>query len=97
MYKNHSDKLEKIKTGKLSLSENVAGFLKLINSNKDLNAFNFVFENDALNSAKLIEEKIKSGKIFNRVHIGKKEFKKLYEIFGKLTIGRKDKKWKENI
>lgn len=61
MYKNHSEKLDQIKTGKLSLVDNVTGFLKLIESEKEINAFNFVFEKDALESAKVIEEKIKNG------------------------------------
>ncbi len=60
-YKNHSEKLNKIKTGELSLSENVAGFLQSIKSSKNINAFNFVFENDANESAALIEDKIKNG------------------------------------
>ncbi len=60
-YKNHSEKLHKIKTGELSLSENIAGFLQSINSSKNINAFNFVFEDDAIGSAKLVEDKIKNG------------------------------------
>ena len=52
-YKNHSEKLSKIKTGELSLSENVAGFLQSIKSAENINAFNFVFENDATASAKI--------------------------------------------
>ncbi len=59
-YKNHKEKLELIKTGKLSLVDNVKHFLKNIETQKDLNAFNFVFENEALESAKNIERKIKS-------------------------------------
>ena len=61
MYKIHSEKLELIKTGKLSLVDNVAGFLKLIESEKEINAFNFVFDKDSIESAQKIEEKIKNG------------------------------------
>lgn len=60
IYKNHSEKLELIKSGKLSLLENVEFFLNQIEQNKDLNAFNFIFE-DCVNSAELIQSKIKNG------------------------------------
>ncbi len=60
-YSNHSDKLEKIKQNKLSLIQNVDNFLEKINEKKNLNAFNFVFEEDAKKQAREIEEKIKSG------------------------------------
>lgn len=59
-YKNHSEKLELLKSGKLSLLENVKFFLNQIEQNKDLNAFNFIFE-DCVNSAELIQNKIKNG------------------------------------
>lgn len=59
-YNNFAEKLDLIKNGKLSLAENVNHFLKNIEAKKDLNAFNFVF-NDAENSANNIEEKIKNG------------------------------------
>ncbi|MFZ1288927.1 MAG: Asp-tRNA(Asn)/Glu-tRNA(Gln) amidotransferase subunit GatA [Melioribacteraceae bacterium] len=58
-YKNHSEKLDFIKSGNLSLVENVQYFLNQIEQNKDINAFNFVFE-DSLISAKIIQEKIKN-------------------------------------
>jgi aspartyl-tRNA(Asn)/glutamyl-tRNA(Gln) amidotransferase subunit A len=60
MYKTHSEKLELIKSGKLSLRENVNSYLKLIEERKHLNAFNFVFD-DSLEYADLIEHKIKTG------------------------------------
>lgn len=60
-YKNHEEKLRLIKEGKLSLTENVSSFLSAIEKNIQLNAFNFVFA-ESLEKAKLIEEKIKSGK-----------------------------------
>ena len=49
-----------IKESKLSIRENVASFLKRIKDNSNLNAFNFVFE-DCIESADLIERKIKNG------------------------------------
>jgi aspartyl-tRNA(Asn)/glutamyl-tRNA(Gln) amidotransferase subunit A len=60
-YSNHSEKIEQIKSGKLSLKENVDFFLKKIEEKKDLNAFNFVFEKDAKENSKKIEEKIRFG------------------------------------
>ena len=50
-YKNHKEKLELIKSGKLGLVENVKSFLKNIDEQKDLNAFNFVFNDEATESA----------------------------------------------
>jgi len=60
-YKNYKEKLKKIKKGELSLKENVTYFLSEIENNKHLNAFNFLFPDDALEQAVKIEEKIKSG------------------------------------
>jgi aspartyl-tRNA(Asn)/glutamyl-tRNA(Gln) amidotransferase subunit A len=59
-YKNFTQKLELLKNGNLSLIENVKHFLNTIEANKDLNAFNFVFD-DALKRAVLVESKIKDG------------------------------------
>ncbi len=59
-YNNYLSKIELIKNGKLSLVENVAFFLDRIEKNKHLNAFNFVFADEAKKQAILIEEKIKS-------------------------------------
>lgn len=56
-YKNHTEKLTKIKSNEISLVENVHSFLERIKSKKDINAYNFVF-NDALDQAKIVEEKI---------------------------------------
>ncbi len=61
-YKNFSSKLKMIKDGELSLRENVEFFLNLINKNKHLNAFNFVFADEAKEQAASIEKKINSGK-----------------------------------
>jgi len=61
-YTNHFEKTEKIKAGELSLKENVEFFLNRIEEQKDLNAFNFVFDKAAKKDAESIEEKIKSGK-----------------------------------
>jgi aspartyl-tRNA(Asn)/glutamyl-tRNA(Gln) amidotransferase subunit A len=60
-YTNYSDKLQKIKSGKLSLHDNVQLFLNEINKKKNLNAFNFVFYEDAIKESKKIEDKIRSG------------------------------------
>ncbi len=59
-YRNHKEKLELIKSGTLSLAENVKHFLKNIEEQKDLNAFNFVFNDEAIETAKVIEQKIKN-------------------------------------
>ncbi len=59
-YKNHKEKLELIRSGKLSLAANVNHFLKNIEDQKDLNAFNYVFDDEAIESAKTIEQKIKN-------------------------------------
>lgn len=61
-YSNLSEKIDLIKSGKLSLIENVSSFLKKIEEKKHLNAFNFVFEDEALKQADIIESKIKAGK-----------------------------------
>ncbi|MFA3783218.1 Asp-tRNA(Asn)/Glu-tRNA(Gln) amidotransferase subunit GatA [Melioribacteraceae bacterium 4301-Me] len=59
-YKNHSEKIHLIKSGLLSLKENITNFLNKIEQQKHLNAYNFVFD-DCLTQADTIEEKIKSG------------------------------------
>ncbi len=59
-YFSISEKINKIRSGELSLSDNIKEFLSRINDNKHLNAFNFIFEEDALKEAQ-IEAKIKSG------------------------------------
>ena len=59
-YKNHFEKVNLIKEGKLSLKENVTFFLNRIRENSKLNAFNFVFE-DCIEHAEIIEKKIKNG------------------------------------
>ena len=61
-YKNYKDKLEKIKKGELSLKENVTYFLNEIETNKHLNAFNFIFPDEAIEQAVKVEEKIKSSR-----------------------------------
>jgi aspartyl-tRNA(Asn)/glutamyl-tRNA(Gln) amidotransferase subunit A len=57
-YKNHAEKIDLIRSGKLSLTENVKGFLYRIEKEKKLNAFNYVF-NDAVDTAILVEQKLK--------------------------------------
>jgi aspartyl-tRNA(Asn)/glutamyl-tRNA(Gln) amidotransferase subunit A len=62
-YKNHKEKLELLKSGKLSLVENVKSFLKNIEDQKNLNAFNFVFADEAIEIAKTVEQKIKNNPV----------------------------------
>lgn len=61
-YKNISEKISLVKENKLSLIDNVKDFLSGIEKRKNLNAFNFVFSEEALIKAEEIERKIKSGK-----------------------------------
>jgi aspartyl-tRNA(Asn)/glutamyl-tRNA(Gln) amidotransferase subunit A len=61
-YSGCSDKIKKIKSGELSLTGNVNTFLEKIEDNKHLNAYNFVFADEAREKAKEVEAKIKSGK-----------------------------------
>ncbi len=61
-YFNFSDKIQSIKQNKLSLVENIDFFLRRIEENDHLNAFNFVFNDEAKNQAIRIEKKIKEGK-----------------------------------
>jgi aspartyl-tRNA(Asn)/glutamyl-tRNA(Gln) amidotransferase subunit A len=53
-----SEKIQKIRSGEISLKENVLSFLNNIDEQKDLNAFNFLFKEDALKQAVLVEDKI---------------------------------------
>ena len=59
-YKNQKEKLELIKSSKLNLVENVNHFLENIEDQKDLNVFNFVFSDEAIESATAVEQKIKN-------------------------------------
>ncbi len=59
-YNNHREKLTLLKEKKLSLTENAAFYLDRISEHKDINAFNFVFE-DSVEIAANIEKKIHSG------------------------------------
>ncbi len=60
-YNNYIEKINLLKNKKLSLAENVDFFIERINKNKNLNAYNFVFEEEAKEQAKVIQEKILSG------------------------------------
>ena len=60
-YKNHSEKLDLIRSGKLSLGENLNYFLSRIESERHLNSFNFVFK-ESIQNAEIIEKKIINGK-----------------------------------
>lgn len=61
-YKNITEKISLIKRDQISLVENVKEFLSRIEKRKNLNAFNFIFADEALAKAEEIETKIKSGK-----------------------------------
>ena len=61
-YSNHKEKLNKLVSGELSLVDNVKYFLQQIEKNKNLNAFNFVFNKDSLSQAEIVNKKISSGK-----------------------------------
>ena len=61
-YKNHSEKLKQIISGKLSLKENVKHFLKRISDHSHLNAFNQIFTEEAIHQADIIQQKIKDHK-----------------------------------
>lgn len=61
-YKNITEKISLIKDGKISLVQNVKDFLIRIEERKNLNAFNFVFAEEAIAKAEEVENKIKSGK-----------------------------------
>lgn len=61
-YNNITEKISLIKENKISLVENVKDFLLKIDERKNLNAFNFVFSDEALHRAESVEKKIKSGK-----------------------------------
>ncbi len=61
-YKNFKEKSVLLKEGKLSLSDNISYFLSKIHESKNINAFNFVFEENAKKIAKEIETKVKNGK-----------------------------------
>ena len=56
-YKNFTEKSELLKNGSISLTENVQNFLNEIEANKDINAFNFVFE-DCIDIAKMLKKKL---------------------------------------
>lgn len=60
-YSNITEKISLVKNNKISLKENVKYFLSRIDERKNLNAFNFVFADEALHQAEIIEKKIKSG------------------------------------
>jgi aspartyl-tRNA(Asn)/glutamyl-tRNA(Gln) amidotransferase subunit A len=56
-----SEKIQKIRSREINLKENVISFLKRIDEQKDLNAFNSLFKEDALNQAAIVEDKILKG------------------------------------
>ncbi len=60
-YKNHFEKKKLIENGDLSLVKNVEHFLESAERKKELNCFNFLFE-DVIDTAKNVEQKIISGR-----------------------------------
>lgn len=60
-YKNHSEKLRLLKEGTLSLVDNVQEFLSRIEERKNLNAFNSLFAEEALQRAEEVQQKIANG------------------------------------
>ena len=60
-YHSISEKKLKISSGEINLKENVISYLNKIEEQKDLNAFNFLFKEDALKQASIVEDKIKNG------------------------------------
>ncbi len=57
------EKILKLRSGKLSAVDNIKSFLDVIKKkNKDINAFLYVAEKEAVEQAKLIDQKIKKGK-----------------------------------
>lgn len=60
-YKAHSEKLKQLISGELSLVENVNYFLQRISDYSHINAFNEVFEKEAIQRAELVQQKIKAG------------------------------------
>jgi aspartyl-tRNA(Asn)/glutamyl-tRNA(Gln) amidotransferase subunit A len=59
-YRNYTEKLQKLVSGEISLEDNVKHFLSEIEKKKELNAYNFVFSESAVEQARLVSEKIKN-------------------------------------
>jgi aspartyl-tRNA(Asn)/glutamyl-tRNA(Gln) amidotransferase subunit A len=60
-YHSISEKIQKVSSGEINLKDNVISFFNRIDEHKDLNAYNFLFKDEALNQAPLVETKIKNG------------------------------------
>jgi aspartyl-tRNA(Asn)/glutamyl-tRNA(Gln) amidotransferase subunit A len=60
-YQSISEKKNKIRSGEINLKDNVTSFLNKIDEQKDLNAFNFLFKEDALKQAAFVQDKINNG------------------------------------
>lgn len=60
-YLNYPQKIDQLKNGSLSLTENVNSFLTLIEQHKNLNIFNSIFH-ESVQQAESIAKKINSGK-----------------------------------
>jgi aspartyl-tRNA(Asn)/glutamyl-tRNA(Gln) amidotransferase subunit A len=61
-YSSIADKINKVKSGELSLTENVKEYLAKIDEHKNVNVYNSIFKDEALKEAEEIESEIKSGK-----------------------------------
>lgn len=61
-YSSIADKINKVKSGELSLTENVKEYLAKIDEHKNLNVYNSIFKDEALKEAEEIESEIKAGK-----------------------------------
>ena len=61
-YSSITDKINKVKSGELSLTENVKEYLAKIDEHKNLNVYNSIFKDEALKEAEEIESEIKAGK-----------------------------------
>jgi len=61
-YSSIADKINKVKSGELSLTENVKEYLAKIDEHKNVNVYNSIFKDEALKEAEEIESEIKAGK-----------------------------------
>lgn len=60
-YNSYSEKVDLIKNGRLSLKDNLLSFIERIDAYKHLNAFNFVFTEEAIKQSEVVQSKIEKG------------------------------------
>jgi len=60
-YKSYTEKIDLIKNGKLFLKDNLLSFIERIDAFKHLNAFNFVFSEEAIKQSEVVQSKIEKG------------------------------------